>query len=295
MDNNILFLGHGYVSQYFCSKILLEGFNIAASINSSKEEKHFKSLQKIKKIDFSSINNQILDEYDNFIISIPPFYNLQTDIIIDKFYNYFLNRKKPYKLIYLCATSVYGDHGGKKVNEESPLKALSINGLARIACENKYLKLKNNQFSNIIILRLAGIYGEKRNNISSIYNKEIVQNKTSSKIISRIHVNDIAMIIKRIILSKLVKNQIFNLADDNPCPTFEVNDYICQELFKMDKLPIIDESKEINKKSSFYLDSKIVDNSKIKNDLGYKFIYPSYKDGLRQIFDELNLSHFRHC
>ncbi len=287
-NHNILFLGYGYVAQYFCRAYHLDSFDIGASINKIKE-KYFKPPINVKIIRFSKINSSVLDNYDNFVISIPPFYQLKTDIIIDKFHDYFLSRKTPYKLIYLSATSVYGDHEGKEVQEDSELKTRSSNGIARIACENKYLELEENESANIIILRLAGIYGDKRNNILSIRSKELAQNKSSSRMISRTHVADISAIIKEVILSSKIKNQILNIADNNPCPTNEVNNYICEELLKINKLPIGSDLKE-SRHSSFALDNKIVDNSKLKKILNYKFIFPSYKEGLQQVAKNLNLT-----
>lgn len=286
-NHNILFLGYGYVAQYFCKSYHLGDLSIGASINNSKE-KYFKTPNNVKTINFLEIDGSVLNNYNNFVISIPPFYQLKTDVIIDKFHNYFLSRKAPYKLIYLSATSVYGDHEGKKVQEDSDLKAKSNNGLARISCENKYLELQENELTNIIILRLAGIYGDKRNSILAIRNKEITQNKSSKRMISRTHVEDITTIVKKVVLSSKIKNQIFNISDNNPSPTNEVNDYICEELLKMDKLPIGYDVKE-SRHSSFAMDNKIVDNSKLKKMLNYEFIFPSYKDGLQQIAENLNL------
>jgi len=287
-SHNIIFLGYGYVAQYFCKSYNSDVFNLSASINNSKE-KYFKTPSNVKTISFLKVDSLTLDNYDNFVISIPPLYQLKTDTVIDKFHNYFLKRKTPYKLIYLCATSVYGNHDGQKVQENSELKAESINGLARIACENKYLQLQKNELANIIILRLSGIYGDKRNSISSILGKEIVQNKSSSRMISRTHVADITAIIRDIILSSKIKNEVFNISDNNTSPTNEVNDYICEELLKIDKLPISDDIKE-SRNSSFALDNKVVDNSKLKKILNYEFIFPSYKEGLKQIAKNLNLT-----
>lgn len=284
--NSILFLGYGYVAQYFCKAYSSETFDIGASINSSKE-KYFEASEEIKTINFSKIDHSFLDNYNNFIISIPPFYQLKTDVIIDKFHSYFLHRKTPYTLIYLSATSVYGDHNGNKVQEDSELKAKSVNGLARIECEKRYFELQNNEVSNIITLRLAGIYGDKRNNILAIKNREVFENQASSRMISRIHVLDIVSIIKKIVLNSQIKNQIFNLSDNNPCPTNEVNDYICEEILKIDKFPFGLDKKEV-RHSSFALDNKVVCNQKIKKLLNYEFVFPSYKDGLNQISNNLS-------
>jgi dTDP-4-dehydrorhamnose reductase len=288
---NIIFLGYGYIAQCFCKYYSSDDLHLSASINNSKE-KYFKTPSKVTTINFLKIDHSILDNYDNFVISIPPFYQRQTDIVIDKFHDYFLSRKTPYKLIYLSATSVYGDHEGRKVQEDSDLKAKSKNGLARISCENNYLALQENALANIVILRLAAIYGDQRNSIVEIRDKNISQNKSSNRMISRTHAEDITAIIKKVILSSEIKNQIFNISDNNPCPTNEVNDYICEELLKINKLPIEEGSKE-SKNASFApenkLDNKVVDNSKLKRILNYELTFPSYKEGLQQVFKNLNL------
>lgn len=285
-NKNILFIGHGYVSQYFCSHIVTD-YKISASLNKSKN-KYFKTPDSIELISFQKIDFNFLDKFQNIIISIPPFYDLKTDVILNKFHDYFLNRKSLYKLIYLSATSVYGDHKREKVSENSKLKAQSKNGLARIACENKYLELGNNNSANIIILRLAAIYGDIRNNIDYINNKRIIDNKISNRLISRTHITDICQIIKQIISSQEIQNEIFNISDGNPCSTKELNDYICESLLKIDKLPI-NEQKEESRHSSFALDNKIIDNSKLQKLLNYNFIFPSYKEGLNQIYKNLKL------
>jgi hypothetical protein len=288
INRNILFLGHGYVAQYFCKSYHSDTrLNLAASINHSTD-KYFKSSDKITTINFLELNDCVLDNYTHFVISIPPFYQRKTDVIIYEFHKYFLNRETPYKLIYLSSTSVYGDHHGKKVQEGSSLKATSSQGLARIACEKKYLELTHNPLANIFILRLAGIYGDKRSSIPAIRDKVITENKLSNRMISRTHVADIASIIRELILSINLKNQIFNVADNKPCPTNELNDYICEKLLKIAKLPIREDSKE-SKHSCFVRDNKIIDNTKLIEILNYEFIFPSYIEGLRQISKNLNL------
>ena len=275
---NTLFLGHGYVSQFFCANISHSTMNVTVSINATKD-KYFSTSSDVKTINFAEIDAVELDSHDNFVISIPPFYDLKTDIIIDKFHDYFLNRNIPYRLIYLSATSVYGDHDGKKVQENSELRSNSINGIARIACEKKYNQLKENRFANIIILRLAAIYGDRRNSLLAILEQKITANNPSSRLISRTHVLDISHIIKQILLSKNIKNITLNIADNKPSTSKEMHDYVCDELLKIARLPVKDTATK-RSNSSFSLDNKIIDNSLLKQTLNYKFIFPSYKEGL---------------
>lgn len=284
---SILLLGHGYVSQYFCQKFAGQSKEIAASIHKNKD-KYLPTSEAIATVNFNDINDNYLERFDNFIVTIPPFYELKTDVVIENFHSYFSSRNKSFKLIYLSATSVYGDHEGKEVQEDSALKSTSSNGLARIACEEKYMQLQKNKAANIIILRLAGIYGDDRNNILRIKNHEVTRNRESKKLISRTHITDIVNIIKSTLDNQAIVNEIFNVADDNPATTKEVNDYICTEILKITPLPINDQQ-NLSKNSSFMLDNKIVSNQKLKKVLNYKFIYPSYKEGMQQIVKNLNL------
>lgn len=284
---SILLLGHGYVSQYFCQKFADQGEKIAVSIHKNRD-KYLQTSGAVATVNFNEINESYLEQFDNFIVTIPPFYNLKTDVVIENFHSYFSSRQKPFRLIYLSATSVYGDHKGREVDENSTLKSTSNNGLARIACEEKYLQLQKNKAANIVILRLAGIYGDDRNNILRIKNHEVTSNRESKKLISRTHITDIINIIKSVLDNKALKNEIFNVADNNPATTREVNDYICTEILKIAPLPITDEQ-NLSKNSSFMLDNKIVSNQKLKEMLNYDFIYPTYMEGMQQIAKNLNL------
>ena len=70
---------------------------------------------------------------------------------------------KPKWITYLSATSVYGDHKGEWVNEESITKPTSPNGLARLETEKSWLSLKINKNKPIQIFRLSGIYSNQNN------------------------------------------------------------------------------------------------------------------------------------
>jgi len=277
---NIFFFGYGYVAQYFSRSFVNEYNHKGYSFHKS-EPKYLSKPRMSVAFDFSMISAEILDLYDCFLISIPPNYSQKSDVVIEKFYDYFLTRNKPFKLIYLSATSVYGDHYGKKVQEDSALLAKSENGLARIACEAKYDKLKVNKNANIVILRLAGIYGDQRNAIEGIKSQRITCNYQSSKIISRTHIDDIIKIINTIFLSD-IENTILNVADDGPCSTKVLNDYVCSNILFIPILALKNQRKEF-RHSSFALDNKVIDNCKLKALLNYKFIYQTYKEGLTAI------------
>ena len=75
------------------------------------------------------------------------------------------------------------------------------------------------------------------------------------------------------------------MSDDYPCPNIEVVDYACN-LMKISKPKIIQINEIKNKMlRNFYKDSKKVSNKKIKEVFSYKLKFPTYKEGLRNIFN----------
>ena len=242
-NSKVLFLGFGYVAQFFCAKYVRDFAKISATYHQTKA-KFIDAPNSVNLLNFDSLDFELLDGFESFVISIPPFYEKQTDAVIENYFQYFQQRKSPFKIIYLSATSVYGDHNGKKVNEESILLAKSVNGLARISCEKKYQLLSDNVNANIIILRLAGIYGDQRNAILSILTNKITHNYKSSKLISRTHIEDIISIINKI-LAVNISNQIINICDNDPCSTADLNNFVCKNILKIDLLPIFEGKKTI--------------------------------------------------
>jgi hypothetical protein len=75
------------------------------------------------------------------------------------------------------------------------------------------------------------------------------------------------------------------LSDDYPCSNIEIANY-AYNLMKMSKPKMI-ETNEIESEmlKDFYKDSKKVSNKKIKKTLSYKLKFPTYKEGLNEIYD----------
>ena len=139
---NIFCFGFGQVAKNFIKKLNLEKFNVNLSVTSRKKTQ-------IKKIDKISYNNyQFIDEAfdqnlikklkqsDHFLISIPPVNG--SDIVIKNFKK-IIQECNPKWITYLSATSVYGDHQGKWVDELSKTNPTSKNGLDRLASEKSWL------------------------------------------------------------------------------------------------------------------------------------------------------------
>ena len=189
-------------------------------------------------------------------------------------------------ITYLSATSVYGDHMGEWVNENSETKPTSPNGIARLTAENSWLSLGVNKNLPVQIFRLSGIYSNDNNVLVRLkFGTAKLINK-KNQFFSRIHVDDIANLLFKS-LSKFKPGEIYNLADDKPSSSEEITLYGAKilDIHNLKKIEVNEIESEMLK--NFYKDSKKVNNKKIKEYLDYSFKFPTYVEGLNYIRDNL--------
>ena len=106
-----------------------------------------------------------LQEAYYILISIPPKKN--EDLVLKKF-SKILKKSNFIKLIYLSATSVYGNHDGRWVNENSKLKGKTLFGLGRKVADKAWSNFRKQSGLDINILRVSGIYSKENNFLKKI-------------------------------------------------------------------------------------------------------------------------------
>ena len=282
---NIFCFGFGQVAKTFIQKLKLENFNINLSTTSRKKTRTLKfdninytSFQfEGDDYDIELIKN--LKKSDYILVSIPP--REGTDLVIKNFSNIIENCNAKW-ITYLSATSVYGDHKGEWVNEESKTKPITSNGIDRLSAEKLWLSLNLNKKIPLQIFRLSGIYSNESNILARLKSGKAKIVNRKNNFFSRIHVEDIANILFES-LSKFKPGEIYNISDDKPSSSEEVTLYGVK-LLNMDKPKII-ELKDIESEmlKNFYKDSKKVSNKKMKSFFEYDLKFPSYIEGLNYI------------
>jgi len=224
-----------------------------------------------------------IKSYDCILVSIPPKNGI--DIVIKNFQKT-LEILQANWITYLSATSVYGDHNGQWVDENSKVNPLTENGKSRLNAEKEWINLAKKKNLPIQIFRLSGIYSQERNILEKIKSGSHQIINKPNHFFSRIHVEDISNVLKITLDSKYIKpGEIYNLSDDYPCSNIEVANY-AYEMMKVSKPKMI-EINEIKNEMlrNFYKDSKKVSNKKIKEVFSYKLKFPTYKEGLSRIYD----------
>jgi nucleoside-diphosphate-sugar epimerase len=281
---NIFCFGFGQVAKNFIKKLNTEKYNINLSTTSRSES----SKLTFKGINYDSylFNSEKFDqnllvklkEADHILISIPP--ENQEDLVVKSF-SEFLESSKVKWITYLSATSVYGDHKGEWVNENSKTNPTSINGIARLKAENAWLSLEKKNSLPIQIFRVSGIYSNEKNILVRLKSDNVKLINKKNHYFSRIHVDDIANILFKS-LSKFKSGEIYNLSDDKPSSSKEITLHGAK-ILNIENIEVEEIQSEMLK--NFYKESKKVSNKKVKNYFNYNLKFPSYIEGLNYIRD----------
>jgi nucleoside-diphosphate-sugar epimerase len=130
------------------------------------------------------------------------------------------------------------------------------------------------------LFRLAGIYGPGRSAIESVRAGTARRIDKPGQVFSRIHVEDIAGVLEASMTTPR-PGRIYNVCDDEPASPETVVAYAA-ELMSAPPPPRIDVALAglSPMAMSFYGDSKRVSNRRIKEELGYRLLYPTYREGL---------------
>jgi len=284
---NIFCFGFGQVAKNFIKKLSIEKYNINLSTTSrdKSSKKIFNNINynsylfSSKKFDKNLIIK--LKEADHILVSIPP--ENQQDLVVKNFSKFIENSKVKW-ITYLSATSVYGDHKGKWVNENSETRPTSSSGIARIKAENSWLSLQMSKNLSVQIFRLSGIYSNEKNILVRLKLGTAKLISKNDHYFSRIHVEDIANILFKS-LSKFQSGEIYNLADDKPSSSEEITLHGAKllNITNLEKVNVNELESEMLK--NFYKDSKKVSNKKLKKYFNYNFKFPTYVEGLSYIRD----------
>ena len=273
-DINIFCFGFGQVAKNFIKKLSIEKYNIILTTTSRSEssKKFFNGIHYNSYLfnsdKFDKNLQSKLKEADHILVSIPP--EKQKDLVIKNFSRFIENSKAKW-ITYLSATSVYGDHKGEWVNENSEANPTSKKGIARLKAENAWVSLEKNYKLPIQIFRLSGIYSNEKNTLIRLRSGDMKLIDKKNHYFSRIHIDDIA-------------NLLFK-SHDKPSSSKEVTLFGAKilNITNIKKIEVNEIKNETLK--NFYNDSKKVSNEKVKKFFNYKLKFSSYIEGLNYIRD----------
>ncbi len=228
--------------------------------------------------------NEAVAEADYALVSVPPGEN--GDPVLAAFGDALTQAPRLRAIVYLSTVGVYGDYGSEWVDETSPARLGSRRGRERLAAERAWQELGARRGTVAAILRLAGIYGPGQNALVQIARERARRIVKPGQIFNRVHVGDIAQAIDAAFRHRA--SGIFNVADDEPSPPGDPITFAA-ELMGVAPPPEIGFADAAPSMSplalSFWQECRRVNNEKLKRELGVTLRYPTYREGLRALFN----------
>lgn len=278
--------GFGYTANFLAQKLSELNFRV---IGTTRAQEKIKQSTTYELINFSLDEvTKYLSFATHILVSTPPIAESGDPVLTN-----FADLIRAYSsqvqwLGYLSTTGVYGDHQGAWVDELSASISPGKSGRLRLDAEQSWMSFAIAQQLPLHIFRLAGIYGPKRNALERIIAGKQYSIYKEGHFFSRIHVDDIVSIL----LASIKHPQpfaIYNVADDEPTPSHILDAYAASLLHcPLLALQPYETAKLSPMELDFYANNRRVSNAKIKQALGINLHYPSYKQGLKQLYNSVN-------
>jgi dTDP-4-dehydrorhamnose reductase len=224
-------------------------------------------------------------EVEAALISIPQ--DERGDPVLRTFAGEFADAQRLGALVYLSTVGVYGDHGGAWVDEDTPADPASPRARNRRAAEQAWQNFGKSRGIAVAVLRLAGIYGPGRNALTQIARGDARRVVKPGQVFTRIHVDDIAQAIDAALVQRA--HGIFNVVDDEPAPPGDALAFAAGLLGvpPPSEIPYEQAAPSMSPMAqSFWQGCRRVKNDKLKRELGIRLRYPTYREGLRALFEE---------
>jgi len=175
--------------------------------------------------------------------------------------------------IFVSSTSVYGQSQGEWVDEDSIAQPECATSQLIRQAEQKLIDLD----ADNIVVRFSGIYGPGREYLLRMAKQAPAIQQNPPYFTNRIHQQDcigvLAFLLERR-LAGVALEQCYLASDDDPAPMWEVMSWLAEQLKC--------QPPTVKSDDPCCVKNKRCNNQRLKA-LGYKFRYPSFKDGYLEL------------
>jgi len=212
----------------------------------------------------------------------PPPPTGEDDSRLAAFVNALGKQALPRRVVYISTSGVYGDCGGKWVNEDSAVNPRSDRARRRAAAEKQIVEWCVGEGMESVILRVPGIYGPGRLPSERIKRAVPVVRLEDSPWSNRIHADDLAQACFLAGHRRGVAG-FYNISDGNPTTMTDYFNRVA-DFLGLPRPPVISMEEAKNTLGpgilSFLEESKRLDNKRMLEELGVVLRYPDLALGL---------------
>ncbi|WP_339768618.1 SDR family oxidoreductase [uncultured Pseudosulfitobacter sp.] len=282
MDKTLLSFGHGYSARALAALLIPQGWRVIGTTRSTEKADEIAATGVEPLIWPGSDVMPVLSQATHVLVSAGP--SAEGDPVLNALHDAIAAKASALDWLgYLSTTGVYGDHNGDWVDEDTPLSPTTKRGQMRKSAEEAWRAIPD---LPLHIFRLAGIYGPGRGPFEKVRQGTARRIIKQGQVFSRTHVEDIAQVLAASI-ERPAPGTAYNVCDDDPAPPQEVIAHAATLL----GLPVppaipIEQAEMTPMARSFYAESKRVRNERIKQALGVRLRYPTYREGLAALLKD---------
>jgi nucleoside-diphosphate-sugar epimerase len=278
----LLIFGLGYSAQAIAARARADGWHVIGTRRQGGEPPDI--------ITFSAAE-PALRIATHVLSSVPP--DAEGDPVLNRYRSAIAYAPRLRWVGYLSTTGVYGNRDGAWVDEMTVLREPeSERAQRRFDAELAWAAFADKRPVNIF--RLAGIYGPGRSVFDDIRSGRARRVIKPGHAFGRIHRDDIAAaVIAGMCQKRQPGVQVFNLTDDLPAESAEVMEEAAA-LLGVPAPPAVQFAEALATMSpmarSFWADNRRVSSRATQAELGLRWRYPTYREGLRAILEEERLN-----
>ncbi|MGB5467247.1 MAG: SDR family oxidoreductase [Sedimenticolaceae bacterium] len=186
------------------------------------------------------------------------------------------------RIVYISTTGVYGDCQGAWVDERFPARPQVDRARRRLDAEQQLRAWSAAGRGDIIILRVAGIYGPDKLPLARLQQQLPMISAAEAPWTNRIHIDDLVTVCEAA-MAVGRPGEIYNVSDGEPGNMRDYFDRVA-DLYGLPRAPLISLAEARATLSpgmlSYLGESRRMDNAKLREELGVELRYPNLSEGL---------------
>ncbi len=283
---DILILGCGYLGLRLARHYQEQGLSVAGVVRSQT------GIERLSQAGIPALRHDLAaaDPFPRALAGtrvfhlIPPPDTGREDIHTRQLIAAFAQAGQPRRLVYLSTTGVYGDCQGAWIDEDWPTRPVHDRSVRRLDAEERLRRWSQEQGSELVILRVAGIYGPGRLPLERLRQGIPLIRVEESPYSNRIHVDDLVTVCMAA-MERAPNGAIYNVSDGHPTSMTEYFLAIA-DAAGLPHPPLISMAEAPAQLSaammSYLSESRRLSNRRLREELGIELRYPTLAEGLAQ-------------
>jgi nucleoside-diphosphate-sugar epimerase len=189
----------------------------------------------------------------------------------------------PARIVYVSTSGVYGDCAGARIDESRQPAPLTDRARRRLHAETQLAQWAGDRGVDLVILRVPAIYALERLPLERLRAGTPVLRSEDDVYTNHVHADDLAAIVCRA-LDNEAPAGVYNASDDTEMKMGDWFDLVADTHALPRPLRV---SREVAKHKipdsllSFMQESRRLDNTRLRTELGVRLLYPTVHEGLR--------------